>query len=171
MEKIIINKDNIIDEDITEVVQRAKVLIVNSQDEILLGHCYNNYQFPGGHVEAGESLIAAVNREITEETGMVLNLKDIEPFAQIVGYYKDWPQEGKNRKNEIYYYAVKTDELPNLANTIYTADELAGHFELKYVPLKNVLAVLQDNALKYGDTEGIAQEMMNILKIYLNKNN
>ncbi len=170
MEKIIINKDNIIDEDITEVVQRAKVLIVNSQDEILLGHCYNNYQFPGGHVEDGESLIEAVNREITEETGMVLNLKDIEPFAQIVGYYKDWPQVGKNRKNEIYYYAVKTDELPNLANTLYTAEELAGNFELKYVPLENVLTVLQDNALKHGDTEGIAQEMIDILRIYLNKN-
>ena len=66
-----------------------------------------------------EELIDTVNREILEETGMDLKLKDLEPFARNLGYYKDWPEEGKNRKIEIYYYEVKTNKKPNLNNTSY----------------------------------------------------
>ena len=40
-----------------------------------MGYSYNTYQFPGGHVEEGESLIEAVNREVEEETGIILNAK------------------------------------------------------------------------------------------------
>ena len=87
-----------------------KILVINSKEEILLGYSHNNYQFPGGHVENGESLIQAVKREVLEETGIALEVNNIEPFAVALGYYKDWPAEGKNRKIEIYYYEVKTDE-------------------------------------------------------------
>ena len=44
--------------------------IINSNNEILLGYSYHDYQFPGGHVEDGESLIEAMNRELLEETGI-----------------------------------------------------------------------------------------------------
>ena len=110
MIEMIKNKNNLKEEDITEVVKRVKILLINSNNEILLGYSHNDYQFPGGHVEEKEDLINTVNREILEETGMNLNLRDIEPFAKNTCYYKDWPEEGKNRKIEIYYYEVKTDE-------------------------------------------------------------
>lgn len=48
---------------------------------------------------------------------MDLKLDNSTPFVCMIGYYKDWPMEGKNRKTEIYYFEVKTDELPNLENT------------------------------------------------------
>ena len=138
MKEIVTNKYNLTEEDMTEVVKRVKILLVNSNDEILLGYSHHNYQFPGGHVEENEELIDTVNREILEETGMDLKLKDLEPFARNLGYYKDWPEEGKNRKIEIYYYEVKTDEKPNLDNTSYTESEKDGGFELRYIPLSNV---------------------------------
>lgn len=166
MKQLITNKYNLTDSDMTEVVKRVKVLLVNSNNDVLLGYSYNNYQFPGGHVEENETLVQAVNREILEETGIELNITNIEPFACAIGYYKDWPAEGKNRKIEIYYYEVKTDEKPNLENTEYTENEKNGNFELRYIPLSNVENVLKTNAEEYGDENGIAREMIDLFGVY-----
>lgn len=166
MKQIITNKYNLTDSDMTEVVKRVKVLLVNSNNDVLLGYSHNNYQFPGGHVEDNETLIQTVNREVLEETGIELNVNNIEPFACAIGYYKDWPAEGKNRKIEIYYYEVKTDEEPNLENTEYTENEKDGNFELRYIPLSDVENVLRANAEEYGDKKGIAREMIDLFGVY-----
>ena len=166
MKQLITNKYNLTDSDMTEVVKRVKVLLVNSNNDVLLGYSYNNYQFPGGHVEENETLVQAVNREILEETGIELNITNIGPFACAIGYYKDWPAEGKNRKIEIYYYEVKTDEKPNLENTKYTENEKNGNFELRYIPLLDVENVLKTNAEEYGDKKGIAREMIDLFGVY-----
>ena len=169
MKQIITNRDNLKEEDMTELVQRVKILLINSKKEILLGYSHHNYQFPGGHVEEGENLLDTVNREILEETGIVLNVKDIEPFAEAIGYYKDWPEVGKNRKIEIYYFEVITNELPNLDNTNYTDHEKDGKFELKYIALDDVEKVIEENAKEYGDKHGIAREMLDLFQIYKNE--
>lgn len=166
MKKIIINENNLKEEDITEVVKRVKVLLINSNNEILLGYSHNDYQFPGGHVEEQESLIDTINREIKEEVGIDLNIKDIEPFAVSIGYWKDWPLKGMNRKTEIYYFEIKSDLKPNLNNTNYTNHEKEGNFELRYISLDNVEEVLKNNAKEYGDQYGIAREMIDLFKIY-----
>ena len=166
MKELITNKYNLKEEEMTEVVKRVKILIINSNNEILLGYSHNDYQFPGGHVEENEELIETVNREITEETGIELNLNNIEPFARKSGYYKDWPEEGKNRKIEIYYYEVKTDEKPNLNNTSYTEHEKEGNFELRYIPLSKVEEELEKNINEYGDKKGIGKEMLELFKVY-----
>lgn len=166
MKEFITNNYNLSEEDITEVVKRVKVLLINSNNEILLGYSHHTYQFPGGHVEDGETLLETVNREILEEVGIDLKITDLNPFARALGYYKDWPEKGKNRKIEIYYYEVKTDEKPNLDNTNYTEDEIDGGFELKYIPLNSVEDELKKNALEFGDEKGIAKEMLKLLAIY-----
>lgn len=166
MKELITNKYNLKEEEMTEVVKRVKILIINSNNEILLGYSHNDYQFPGGHVEDNEELIETVNREIKEETGIELNLNNIEPFARKSGYYKDWPEEGKNRKIEIYYYEVKTDEKPNLNNTSYTEHEKEGNFELRYIPLSKVEEELEKNINEYGDKKGIGKEMLELFKAY-----
>ena len=57
MKQIITNKYNLKDSDMTEIVKRVKILIINSKNEILLAYSHNDYQFPGGHVEENETLI------------------------------------------------------------------------------------------------------------------
>ena len=168
MKKIITNDYNLKEEDMTELVRRVKVLLINSKNEILLGYSHNEYQFPGGHVEENESLINAVNREIEEETGIKLNSSQTEPFACVIGYYKDWPRAGKNRKIEIYYYEIKTDEIPKLDNTKYTDSEKEGNFELRYIPIDNVENELLKNSELYEDKHGIVKEMLKVFQIYKN---
>lgn len=166
MRKIVVNTNNLFEKDMTDFVTKVKLLLVNSKNELLLGYCYNEYQFPGGTQEYGESLIDTVKRELMEETGISLKNTFLEPFALAVGYYKDWPQEGRNKKVEIYYYEIKTDELPNIDKCNLTEKEKLGNFELRYISLDNVEDELNKNVLEYGDSHGIAKEMLNILEIY-----
>lgn len=166
MRILIENQYNLKDDVITEIVKRVKVLMINSNNEILLAYSNNFYQFPGGHVEEDESLIETVYREIKEETGIVSNDLNIEPFAVSYRYFKDFPEIGENRKNEIYYYVINTDEKPNLENTFYTEKEIDANFELSYIPLNDVENVLNENVLKYGDRKGIAKEMIQAIKVY-----
>ena len=135
MKKIINNQYNLKESDVTETVKRVKVLLINSNNEILLGYSHNDYQFPGGHVEMGENLLQTVKREIMEETGIVLNNLDINPFAKMISYYKDWPKKGKNRKIEIYYYELKTDEIAQIQNII--SREMNAKVEDIHIMTKN----------------------------------
>lgn len=166
MKKIITNVNNLKEEEMTDLVRKVKILLINSQNEIMLGYSHHEYQFPGGTQEPNEELINTVNREIEEETGIRLNLSKLEAFACSIGYYKDWPAEGRNKKVEIYYYEVKTDEKPNLENLCLTENEKEGNFELRYIPLNKVEEELKKNVREFGDPHGIAKEMLNLFEVY-----
>ena len=84
MKKVFYNEDNLRKEDINNFIKRAKMLIINSNNEILLGYGHNTYQIIGGHVEENESYDECVIREVKEETGIELSLEKREPFLQIV---------------------------------------------------------------------------------------
>ena len=159
------NPNNLKESDMTETVKRVKALIINSKKEILLAHSNNEYHFPGGHVENNESLQAALKREIEEETGVILNVKNINYFAKKTGYYKDWPEKDKNRKIEIYYYLINKDLIPNLNNIKYTETEKQGHFKLQYIKLNELEKVLKDNIKEYGDKRGIGVEMLELFDV------
>ena len=68
------------------------------------------------------------------------------------------------------YYEIKTDLIPNLNNTKYTKSELDGNFQLKYIPLDNVLEEFINNSNKYGDKHGITNEMIKVFEVYKNIN-
>ena len=106
MKEILYNYDNLKLEDIDEVVTRTKGLIINSNNEITLGYSHKTYQFPGGHLEDGESLEECLLREIEEETGIEIKDAKLKPFEKITYYSKNYHGSGKNRKNDIYYYII-----------------------------------------------------------------
>lgn len=58
----------------TESVELTVLCLLRDGDRILLQNRVKNdwkgYTLPGGHVEAGESFVAAVKREMREETGL-----------------------------------------------------------------------------------------------------
>ena len=43
MKTIITNNYNLKEEDMTEVVKRVKILLVNSKNEVMLGYSHNEY--------------------------------------------------------------------------------------------------------------------------------
>ena len=140
MKEVIYNYDCLTDKDITETVIRMKALIINS-DNIYIGNENGIFQFPGGHLEDGESFNECLKREVLEETGIALENQEIKrPFMKVTFLNKDWPKIGKNRKAEIYYYVIETDKKPNLSKVKYTEHEKMGNFKIEEIPISTFVA-------------------------------
>lgn len=63
----------------------AGAFVTNSQGQVLMikSPRYGDWEFPGGQVEAGETLPDAVEREVLEETGIVVRL------TSLIGIYSN----------------------------------------------------------------------------------
>lgn len=166
MKEIIYNYDNLKEKDITEVVIRMKALVIN-METLLIGNASGVYQFPGGHLEEGESFVDCLKREILEETGIEISDNEIEgPFMKISYFNKNWPEIGKNRKSEIYYYVIKTNKLPDLTKVNYTELEKQRNFKLEKIPLKKAIEVIKDNIPNAEENKIIAPDMIKAIEEY-----
>lgn len=171
MKEIIFNPDNLKPEEIDEEVTRTKGLIINSNNEITLGYSNKTYQFPGGHLEENEELIDCLLREIKEETGMEIKNATFEPFAKIIHYTKNYRGSNKNRKNEIYYYIIRTDDTFDMKNANLNEYEKNGNYEPVIIPIKDVKQILIDSIPDNPINEIIVKEMLIILDEYNKLNN
>lgn len=167
MKTKIINYDHIKEESINDKIIRVKGLIINSKKEILLAEAYTTIQFPGGHLEKGETLQEGLKREILEETGIILN-QDYEPFFCLKYFLKDYPVKGNNRSIEIYYFYIYTDKIYNLDNIYLDDQEKNGNFNLNYIKLKNIKKYLRENPGNLAINKIVANEMLTAIK-YLKK--
>ena len=168
MKEIIYNKENLTEKDIEETVIRVKALIVNSKNEILLGYAHKTYQFPGGHLEENEDHEEGLKREVKEETGIEIKKENLTPFEKIIYYTSNYRNTGLNRKNEIYYYIVKTDEQVNINNMNLDDWEKEGNYIVKKVPLNNVEQVLKNSIPDNPINSIIVEEMLEVLNEYKN---
>lgn len=166
MKEVIYNKERLTDNDIDETVTRLKALIINSKNEILLGYAHKTYQFPGGHLEKNETLEEGLKREIQEETGIIIKDKNIKPFEKITYYTSNYRNTGLNRKNEIYYYIIKTDEEVNTNNMNLDEWEKEGNYVVKKIPLDKIEKVLKNSIKDNSINEIIVEEMMEVLNEY-----
>jgi 8-oxo-dGTP diphosphatase len=66
--------------------QKGRVLIAKRADH---QHQGGLWEFPGGKVEAGESVQAALQRELTEELGLICSIDDMRPLISIPFHYAD----------------------------------------------------------------------------------
>lgn len=170
MKEIIHNDDKLLESEVTELVVRTKALILNNGN-LLLANENDVLQFPGGHLEDGESLNDCLKREIKEETGIEIEDNEIgECFLKVIWLNRDWPSEGKNRKCEIYYYVVNTNKLPNLENIDLTDSEKEQNFKVDFVPLKESIKYIEDNMPKNEKNNVISPDMINAIKEYLEQN-
>lgn len=160
MQEIVYNKDCLVEKDITETVIRAKALLIN-KDNILLENARNIYQFPGGHLEKGETLNKCLKREILEETGIIIEDDEIpNPFLKITYLNRNHPEIGKNRKTIIYYYEINTDKNPDLSKVQYTEHEKEENFKTEYFPLSSVIKTIEENIPNNPMNKIIAPDMI-----------
>jgi len=165
MKEIIFNENNLTDEDIESEVIRVKALIINSNNKILLAHNNNTFQFPGGHIEDNENMDDCIEREVLEETGIHVLVKE-KPFLCIKTYDNNYFDTGKKVLNTIYYYRFFSDDKPNYEETHYDELELATDFDLfylKFSDLKNFLIDCIDND---KIDINIGKEMIEVVNVY-----
>ena len=166
MKEVLYNYDNLTIDDIDEVIVRTKGLIINDNDEITLGYSNGTYQFPGGHLEENEELSDCLLREIKEETGIEIKDAKMRPFEKITHYTKNYHNSGLNRKNEIYYYIVRTNTKFDMSNTSLDEEEKNNGFTVKTIPLKDFEKVLIKSIPDNPRNQVIVEEMLDVFKEY-----
>ena len=166
MKEVLYNYDNLTLDDIDEVVIRTKGLIINDNDEITLGYSNGTYQFPGGHLEDGEKLEECILREIKEETGIEIKDAKMKSFEKITHYTKNYHNTGINRKNEIYYYIVRTNTKFDMNNASLDEREKECGFTVKTIPLKDFENTLIKSIPDNPRNEVIVEEMLDAYKEY-----
>lgn len=167
MKEIIYNEDKLKDEEINEWVKRAKILVVNSKDELLLAHTDDNYYLLGGHVDGDESDNECLIREIKEEAGIEYNPKVDKPFVSIKYYCKDYPQEGVNRGYISNYYVIYDDMVPNPLNVSLTEWEKASNLRLVYIHRDDVLEEVK-SYLDKCKRKNVLRDTIDVLEEFLN---
>lgn len=113
------------------------------------------WDFPKGHVEAGENEEQTVRREVAEETG-IKDLEFMKGFRQTIRYFFQ-TQEGRIFKVVIFYLAkTKTKEVKvSFEHTGYqwaTFGEAMGQLQF------NNAKVLLNKANQFFSKEGIEQK-------------
>ena len=166
MKEIIYNTDNLKESDITKTVTRAKVILVNSKDEILLANGSNTYFLIGGHVEENESLEDCLLREVKEEAGITLPSEERIPVLNIKYLCKDYPTTGENTLFVATYFYTKCDLKPDLSSIHLTDEEKNGGFHLEYIPKKDIIKTLE-NCIPICTNEKIVIDTLETIKEYL----
>lgn len=168
MKEIIYNEENVKEEEINRLVKRAKVLIINSSDQILYAYSNHHYFFVGGRVEDGESFEEALVREVKEETGIDIPLEKRTPICVITYMNKNYPEEGINTKSIANYYLIKSDIKPNLEDANLTEEEKLWNFELKYIHKDKAIEILNES-LKICEKKNTVKDTLEVTKEYLRK--
>lgn len=128
------NDDDLKDSEIDQVVTRVKAFIVSSKNNMLIGKDEEGYQLLGGYVGDNEDYKVALANAIFNETGIILDNKDvIEPFYEVRYYNRDYKGSGVNRLSDMIYFLVKTDKLPNYKKLKLTERELAEKLPIEVV--------------------------------------
>lgn len=166
MKVIINNPDNLKDEEMTEFILRARGVIINSNNEILLGYLNNTYQFPGGHVEEGETISEGLIREIMEETGIEIEKKEYEPFFQVKYYKKNHNDSGLNRYVEFNYFLIETDEKYNLEKRKLDDYEIECNYTIMYVKLDEMNDLLDRTVNDHERNPRVYSELKAVIEEY-----
>ena len=165
MRTIIINDDQLKDEDVERCVERVKGVLLTTNGKILLAYNNHTYQFLGGHVEEGEDKKKSLIREIKEEAGIDVEIKE-DAFLNIITYDNNYFDSGQKVKNSIFYYKIISDDVPDYSNTHYDELEVASEFNLLYINFVDLEEFIKKNISLGEINENIGREMLYALETY-----
>lgn len=162
--QVIHNEDNLTLNDANRVTRRAKLIVENNNDEILICHMGVKYFLIGGHIDNDESDEECLVREVAEESGVTLNFSNILPIASSNYINKDYPKNGDITYTNTNYYAIKYDLVPNIELQNLTEKEKKENFKLMYIPKNEVINFLENTK----EINATLSDTIMAIKVYLN---
>lgn len=162
--QVIHNEDNLTLNDANKVTLRAKLIVENNNDEILICHMGVKYFLIGGHIDNDESDEQCLTREVAEESGVTLNFSNILPIASSNYINKDYPKNGDITYTNTNYYAIKYDLVPNIEMQNLTEEEKKENFKLMYIPKNEVINFLENTK----EINATLSDTIMAIKVYLN---
>lgn len=168
MKEIVINKGRLKPDEITHVVDKSRIVLRNDDGEIVLTRFGRVYFLPGGKIEFGETPADTIKRELKEETNINILLDDIEPFALVKHYLRDYESgdgEIVNRLINTYYFTGFTgkDDIEYFNLTLKEKqDDLRGFF----IEMDEAVELLKEYNKENPKATYLAVETLKILEEY-----
>jgi len=114
----------------------SRAIVINSENKIALLFVskHNYHKLPGGGVEPGEDLKTALHREILEETGC--NIKIRQDIGMIIEL-----RDKINMRQESYCYLAKVEG--EIKAPSFTKEERSDGFQLIWVTIDDAISLLK----------------------------
>lgn len=166
--KLIINPYNLENNDIEEHNIKARAIIINDKEELLIANYGGTYLLPGGSINYNEDIISGLIRELKEETGIDYITNELEYLCHLDYYQKNYPKRNgwaKNRLITTYYYIGEFKEISKDNQTL-TANELKDNFRLELIPLEELSNIIINNKTNNPRNIYFQNELLTIIKFY-----
>lgn len=113
------------------------ICMADKKTALIYSDKYRIYLFPGGHMEEGETMIDALIRETSEETGLVIKPDTIKEFGSTIEIRKDlW--EDKIYEKYDFYYTCEMEDV-TVAQRL-TKGEKEARYQFEWVTLEQAIS-------------------------------
>lgn len=168
MKEIVINKGRLKLDEITHVVDKARIVLRNDENEIVLTRFGRVYFLPGGKIEFDETPADTVKRELLEETNIHIMLDDIEPFILVKHYLRDYESgDGQivNRLINTYYFTGFTSK-DDIEYFNLTLNEKQDDLKAFFIEMEEAKELLKEYNKENPKATYLAVETLKILDEY-----
>lgn len=168
--KLVLNDENMQINEISEFNSKVRAILIDEENRVLIANYGGVFLFPGGSIDAKESINEAIIRELREETGMIYEERDLTFLAQLDFFQKNYMKRNgmiKNRLIRTYYFIGNIKKI-ELKHQCLTEKEKKDGFKLELVPLSEFERFILNNQNDNFRNIYFQREMIEIIKLYRN---
>jgi len=137
------------------------IILIDDKVAMIYAGKWLLYEFPGGHIEDGESLIDTLIRETEEEAGLIVKPSTIVEFGKLVEIRKDMYSEGIYERHD-YFFRCDVEDISTAPHL--TKEEIDYGHQFVFVSINEAIAVNQLHMQQgFTWTEGTTH-ILNLLK-------
>lgn len=144
--RILLNPKKIVPDDSWQFFRKVRAVIENEEGRFIISSEAGKYIFPGGTCGKDEDVLTAIQREIREETGMILSVNDFHKVLELETLYDNFIDYRTNkvvsRHTITTYYYVKTNQKINGINMNLTEEEIKANFKIGFVDKETLFKLL-----------------------------
>lgn len=166
--KLIINPYNLKNNDTEEYNIKARAILINDNNELLVANYGGIYLLPGGSINYNEDIQSGLIRELKEETGTEYETYELEYLCHLDYFQKNYPKINGTTKNRLIttYYYIGTYKVTSPDNQILTEKEQKGNFKLELIPLEQLHNIIISNKNNNPRHIYFQNELLKVLKFY-----